>query len=193
MIDIQQKLTLYLTKSNIMKRIIFALIISLSTTCIFAQDLQFGVRGGLMASSFDAYAVDNRINKNVFNNYNNYYVKNANKSSVGIYVGGTVDFSLAKDFRLQPEINLIAVPGDYGYVAVGIPVMFKYSFFDKFYALAGPGLNFAVNADRDNFSPTFSLGASYDVMKDFYVEARADIGLCGYLSNNVNAGVGYRF
>lgn len=102
--------------------------------------------------------------------------------------------SLVDAFRIQPEFNVSFVPdNNYGYIAVSVPVMVKYSFFDKFYAMAGPALNFAVDADSDQFSPSFNLGASYDLMEDFYVELRGDIGITGYLGHNINAGVGYRF
>lgn len=154
-----------------------------------AQDMRFGVKAGLMASDYDAFSVDNKYHRNI----GNYYRSSYNESNIGIYVGGLLEFDLVNKFKLQPELTLSVVPGDFGYVAVGVPVMLKYSFFDKFYAMAGPGLNFAVNADDDQFAPSFNLGASYDVMQDFYVEVRGDIGLGGYLNHNVHAGVGYRF
>ncbi len=176
-----------------MKLIVSFVLFSLSVSSAIAQDIDFGVRGGLIATSYDAYAIDRKINGEVFNDYNNYYINGSNKSSVGFYGGFTVSFELLKDLELQPEINLVGVPGEYGYLAVSVPVMVKYSFFDKFYALAGPGASFATNAQRDNFSPTISLGATYDVLDNFYVELRAEFGLSGYLSSNLNAGVGYRF
>jgi len=38
-----------------------------------------------------------------------------------------------------------------------------------------------------------NLGASYDIMENLFVDARADIGISGYLGTNILAGVGYRF
>ena len=170
-----------------MKKVLIVAIAFFAFGITNAQDVRFGVKAGLMASSYDSYAVDN----NYYRNYNFY--GDYNESNVGIYLGGLVDIALVDKFRIQPELTLSIVPGDAGYVAVGIPVMLKYSFFDKFYGMAGPGLSYAVNGDDDQLSPTFNFGASYDLMQDFYVEARADIGLAGYLNSNIHAGVGYRF
>lgn len=178
-----------------MRKIIFMAMALFAYGFANAQDMRFGVKAGLMVSSYDQFAVDNDYgNYNYYNIYNSYYYGNgSNKSNVGIYVGGLIDFELVDKWRLQPELTLSVIPGDHGYVAIGVPVLAKYSFFDKFYAMAGPGLNYAVNADDDQFSPSFDIGASYDLMTDFYVEVRGDIGLGGYLGSNVHAGVGYRF
>ncbi|MFT3793946.1 outer membrane beta-barrel protein [Flavobacterium sp.] len=160
-----------------------------------AQDIQFGVRGGILASAYDGYKLHKDDNEGIYDGY--YYWGNgaydSNESNVGVYAGATLDLELVDKFRIQPEFNITVVPGDSGYIALGVPVMVKYSFFDKFYALAGPALNYAVDGDEDQFSPSFNLGATYDVMENFYVEARADIGISGYLGSNINAGVGYRF
>jgi len=171
-----------------MKKVLIVAIAFFAFGVANAQDVRFGVKAGLMASSYDSYAVD----RDHYRNYN-FYRSDFDESNVGIYLGGLVDIALVDKFRIQPELTLSIVPGDAGYVAVGIPVMLKYSFFDKFYGMAGPGLSYAVNGDDDQLSPTFNFGASYDLMQDFYVEARADIGLAGYLNSNIHAGVGYRF
>jgi|SRR6218665_275764 len=180
-----------------MKKVILTAIAIFAFGFANAQDMRFGVKAGLMASSYNPYSIDNKYGFNDYYfenyNYNHYGRSGVNESNVGIYVGGLVDFELVGKFRLQPELTLSVIPGDNGYVAIGVPVLAKYSFFPKFYAMAGPGLNYAVNGDDDQFSPSFDLGASYDVMEDFYVEVRGDIGLGGYLNSNIHAGVGYRF
>jgi len=180
-------------KTTKMKKVLLTALTIFAFGFANAQDMKFGVKAGLMMSNYDTHAIDNKYG-GYYNYYNNYYYGNgADESNVGVYVGGLLDFELVGKFRLQPELTLSVIPGDAGYVAVGIPVLAKYSFFDKFYAMAGPGLNYAVNGDDDQFSPSFDIGASYDVMEDFYVEVRGDIGLGGYLGSNVHAGVGYRF
>lgn len=162
-----------------------------------AQDMKFGVKAGLFSSSYDGYRLHRdevRDDYYYYDYYDVYGAYDSNTSKVGLYVGGLVDFSLVDKFRLQPELTFSFVPdSDLGYIAVNVPVLVKYSFFDKFYAMAGPALNYALDGDDDQFSPSFDLGASYDLMEDFYVEIRGDIGLSGYLSHNINAGVGYRF
>lgn len=161
-----------------------------------AQDMRFGVKAGLFSSSYDGYALHNDEISDAYQYYNYYSINDydSNTSKAGVYVGGLVDFELVDDFRLQPELTLSFVPdSDFGYIAINVPVLVKYSFFDKFYAMAGPALNYALDGDDDQFSPSFDLGASYDLMENFYVEVRGDIGLTGYLKHNINAGVGYRF
>lgn len=163
-----------------------------------AQEMRFGVKAGLFASSYDGYSLHKKDNKGTYsNNYYDYYglggAYDSNTSNVGFYAGGLIEFDFIDKFKLQPELTFSIVPGDDGYLAVNIPVLVKYSFFDKFYAMAGPALNYAVDGDDDQFSPSFDLGASYDFMENFYVEVRADIGIAGYLGTNLNAGVGYRF
>lgn len=182
-----------------MKRILLTVLGVVAFSSVSAQDMKFGVRAGLFSSRYDGYALhrDEAAPGYDFYDYYDYYgLGNAysNTSKVGIYVGGLVDFQLVNKFRLQPELNVQFVPdGDLGYIGLSVPVLVKYSFFDKFYAMAGPGFNYAVDGDDDQFSPSFDLGASYDLMEDFYVELRADIGVAGYLGTNINAGVGYRF
>lgn len=176
-----------------MKKIIFAVLTFSAVASVNAQDLKFGVKAGLLTSSYDGYRLhrdDNRLDG--YGNYPYYGRLTSTESNVGFYAGGLLEFGLVNDFKLQPELTLTYVPGSLGYAAVNVPVLVKYSFFDKFYAQAGPALNFAVDGDDDQFSPSLDLGASYDLMDNFYVELRADIGLSGYLGTSLNAGVGYR-
>ena len=170
------------------------------------QGMKFGVKAGLLTSSYDGYSLHSKDKHNNYddyyydydyNYYGNYYgyggVGNSNTSNVGVYIGALVDFGLMDKVRLQPELNLsFAVDKDFGYVALNVPILVKYSFFKKFYAMAGPAFNYAIGGDDDQFSPSFDLGASYDIMPNFYVEVRGDIGVSGYLGHTVNAGVGYR-
>lgn len=179
-----------------MKKALLTTLALVAFASVNAQDLRFGVKAGLFASSYNGVGLHRDDNGIYSNNYYNYYAPGAydsNTSNVGLYAGGLVEIGLADRFKIQPELTFSIVPGDDGYLAANVPVLLKYSFFDKFYAMAGPALNYAVDGDDDQFSPSFDLGASYDIMENFYVEARADIGLSGYLGTNLNAGVGYRF
>ena len=177
-----------------MKKVIFAVMAFVTFATVSAQDLRFGVKAGLLTSSYDGLALHN--DDNGLSGYYNYPYSgrlSSTESSIGFYAGGLLEFGLVSDFKLQPELTLTYVPGNLGYIGVNVPVLVKYSFFDKFYAQAGPAVNFAVDGDNEQFSPSFDLGASYDLMENFYVERRADIGLSGYLGTSLNAGVGYRF
>lgn len=172
----------------------------LSTTVILffgaaqAQEIRFGVKAGLFASSYDGRKLhrDDRGRNDLYDDYY-YFGYDSNASGGGLYAGGLLEFDLVDDFKLQPELTFSVVPGNDGYLALNVPVLLKYSFFENFYAQAGPALNFALDGDDDQFSPSFDFGASYDLFENFYAELRVDIGLGGYLGSNVNAGVGYRF
>jgi hypothetical protein len=162
-----------------------------------AQEARFGVKAGFFASSYDGYSL-HREDRGRNDLYDNYYFGSlgsydSNASKVGLYAGGLVEFDFLDDFKLQHELTFSVVPGDDGYIAVNVPVLLKYSFFKNFYAQAGPALNYAIDGDDDQFSPSFDFGASYDLFDNFYVELRVDIGLSGYLGSNFNAGAGYRF
>ena len=172
-----------------MKKTLLTLLAVFAFIAMNAQDMRFGVKAGFFASSYK----DGNLNKK---DYNYYYVNNINaydSSNIGLYVGGLLEIPLVDKFMIQPELTLSVVPSDNGYIAVNVPVMVKYSFFNKFYAEAGPAINYAVDGDSEQLAPSFNLGATYDIMEDFYVELRADLGLGGYLKSNMNAGVGYRF
>lgn len=153
-----------------MKRLSVIVMFVLSINYAQAQDFTFGVKAGLMATSYD-----NSV---------------GGSSDTGFYAGGLVDFALTDKFRIEPAILFTALPDNKG---LTVPVLVKYSFFEKFYAEAGPGINYSFDAKRDAFSPSFDLGASYDILENLFVDARADFGLSGYLSNNISVGAGYRF
>jgi len=164
-----------------MKKVLLAAIAVFSFGFSNAQDVNFGVKAGLMASSYDYGAT-------TYYGYGS--IGGSNASDAGAFAGGFVDFAITDKFRLQPEVLLTIVPDNLG---LSVPVMLKYSFFEKFYAMAGPGLNYSFDAISDEFSPSLNLGASYDIMENLFVDARADIGISGYLGTNILAGVGYRF
>jgi hypothetical protein len=172
-----------------MKKTLLTMLAMFAFVFANAQEMRFGVKGGLFASSYKK----GKLHKNS-NDYNYYLNTDAYESSnIGLYVGGLLELPLVDDFKIQPEFLLSFVPSNDGYIAISIPVMVKYPFFEKFYAEAGPAINYAVDGDSAKLSPSFNLGATYDVLQDFYVELRADVGLGGYLQTNLNAGVGYRF
>lgn len=177
-----------------MKKILLTALAIVSFATTQAQDLRFGVKAGFFASSYDGNKLhrDDRGRNDLYDDYY-YFGYDSNASNIGLYAGGLVEFDLIEEFKLQPELTFSVVPGNDGYFAVNVPVLLKYSFFKNFYAQAGPALNYAIDGDDDQFSPSFDFGASYDLFEDFYAELRVDIGLTGYLGSNVNAGVGYRF
>lgn len=142
----------------------------LAINCANAQDLTFGVKAGAMAISYD-----NSV---------------GGSSDTGFYAGGFVDFALTDKFRLEPTFLVTILPDNKG---ISVPILVKYSFFEKFYAKAGPGINYSFDAKNDAFSPSFDLGASYDILENLFVDARADFGLSGYLANTISVGAGYRF
>src|SRR6187402_2010367 len=119
------------------KKILFTAIAIMALSFVNAQDMKFGVKAGIFGSSYDAYSLHRDGYKDdyyVYDYYNVHGDYDTNASKAGFYIGGFVDVELVDKFRLQPELNLSFVPdSNAGYIALQVPVLVKYSFFDKFY------------------------------------------------------------
>lgn len=162
-----------------------------------AQDVKYGVKGGLNVSNFSGDTDGMDL-----------------KARFGFNVGGFVEVKLSEKISLQPELlystqgaKFANVGGDVdgvfytgdvkmnlGYI--NIPVMFKYYGTQKFYVEVGPQIGFLVSAKSktklDGFNRTNELdikdyfksidfgvnfGAGYDFTENLSVAARYNLGL----------------
>lgn len=128
-----------------------------------AQDISFGVKGGLNVASMTDIDASSKISG---------------------HIGGFANFKFKKTWAIQPELLFSGqgakqdVPGDdlkYALNYINIPVLLQYYFLPEFYVEAGPQMGFLVSSrlKRD--------GASVDA--DGF--KTVDIGSA--------AGVGYKF
>ncbi|AWM12867.1 PorT family protein [Flavobacterium sp. NRK F10] len=154
-----------------------------------AQDIKFGVKGGL--------------------NFTNFTGDFNTDSKVGFYVGGLADFTVTEKFHVQPELLYSAegADNDAAISYLRIPVMAKYYVADGFNIQAGPEVAFKVAADDgvDNATKSLDfglgLGAGYEMESGLMFDARYNFGLANiydgdnYDLKNVGfqIGVGYRF
>lgn len=181
-----------------MKRIIFSVIAVITFGFINAQDVKYGVKGGLNVSSFSGDNDGMDL-----------------KSRVGFNIGGFVEIKLSEKFAIQPEVlysqqgTRIKVKGSFydgyndqyyrgtlkynlGYI--NVPVMFKYYVAEKLVVEAGPQIGFLVSANgkakvgdvktevsiKDYYKTIdfgVNFGAGYDFTQNISVGARYNLGL----------------
>ena len=180
-----------------MKKVILSAIAVMAFGMANAQDVKFGLKGGLNVSNFsgDTEGIDF-------------------KSRFGFNAGGFVEIKFSEKFALQPEVlystqgakvdNFNLDVDDVGTVNadvafnlayINIPVMFKYFAAEKFSLEAGPQIGFLVSAEtktkvdgygsskvdiKDNFESIdfgLNLGAGYDFTENFSAGVRYNLGL----------------
>lgn len=180
-----------------MKKIILSAIAVMTFAFVNAQDVKYGVKGGVNISNFSGDTDGTDL-----------------KSRVGFNIGGFVEIKFSEKFALQPEIlystqgtkfkNVGAEVGGSFYTGdinfnlayINIPVMFKYYGTKKFSIEAGPQIGFLTSAKSktklDGFNRTnqidvkdifesidfgLNLGAGYDFTENIFVGARYNFGL----------------
>ncbi len=200
-----------------MKKIILTVAAVFAFGFVNAQDVKFGVKGGVNLANFggDAEGTDAKI---------------------GFNVGGFAEIKVSDKFAIQPEL-LYSVQGakssesgsgySYEYKEnlsyINIPVMAKYYVADKFSLEAGPQVGFLISAkskydvtsggvnatgtedSKDDYN-TLDLGANfgagYDFTENVSVGVRYNLGLSNIAkdsgdfkatNNVISLSVGYKF
>jgi len=200
-----------------MKKIVLVAIAVLTFGWANAQDVKFGLKGGIHLSSFSGDIEDA-------------------SSKVGFQVGGFAEFKLTDKFSIQPEL-LYSTQGakfeesevNYYFKEtintsyLNVPVMAKYYVANKFSVEAGPQIGFLLSAkdkweemyygekisgnddakdDIKSVSFGLNVGAGYDFTENVSVGVRYNFGLSNIsdfdndvkIHNNVvSLTVGYKF
>lgn len=188
-----------------MKRIILSAIAVMAFGFVNAQDVKFGLKGGLNLANFSGDTEGADL-----------------KTHVGFNAGGFVEIKFSEKFAVQPEIlystqgtkfeNIgdevdgVFYTGDikFNLAYINVPVMFKYYAAEKFAIEAGPQIGFLVSAKTktklDGFSQTvegdikdsfesidfgLNLGASYDFTENLSLDARYNLGLANIAKTEV--------
>ena len=188
---------LFLTKNKKMKKVILSALAVMAFGIANAQDVKFGLKGGLYVSNFsgDTEGLDF-------------------KSRFGFNVGAFAEIKFSEQFALQPEVlystqgarvedfgvqvdefGFFTADASFNLAYINVPVMFKYFATEKFSLEAGPQIGFLVSAKlktevdgygsntqdiKDNFESIdfgLNLGAGYDFTENFSVSARYNLGL----------------
>lgn len=172
-----------------MKKITLSIIAVLAFGFTNAQEVKFGVKGGINLSTLTGD------------------VENAS-SKVGFQVGGFAEIKLSDKFSVQPEL-LYSLQGvkfkdsEIGFATtettdnlsyLNIPVMAKYYVAEKFSLEAGPQIGFLLSAKSDfsGFDGDEDFSGDIDT-KDFYksIDFGVNFGAGYDFTENLSAGLRY--
>ena len=131
----------------------------------------------------------------------------------GFYIGAFADFELSDKINLQPELTFAnySQDGESSSVLL-VPVLLKFKANDELALYAGPQFDYLLNEEDSEglkrLGLGLSIGASYDISEDVFIDTRYTFGLSDRLDGdledfedfNVKAklnyfqvGLGYRF
>ena len=146
-----------------------------------AQDVSFGVTGGLFLGSadieiagFDIGSISNDLDV---------------LDGGGFYLGLLADIEVIGDFHVQPELLYANIGGE---SAVVIPIMAKYYVAEKFNLQAGPQLDFILDVPTlakefiDTFGFSMAVGAGFDITEKISVQAKYSFGLNDRIDKSIN-------
>ena len=153
-------------KSNLL--LIFVILIILN---INAQKSEFGIKAGV---DFATVKVDGF----------------GSASETGFFIGAFVTLGVSEKFAVQPELLYVSIK-DLNFLS--LPVLAKFSVADKFNLLAGPSLNYFLDADEDEFKVNLDFGATYDISSNLDINAKYSLGLSDVDINGLFFGLGYKF
>ena len=186
-----------------MKKIILTAIAVCGFGFANAQDMKFGVRGGLdmvsakTAGYTETYDIFEGAGPPLEGTgFVTETVPGSSFSTTGFYFGGFVEFGLSDKFMLQPGLNYhTASESGVKFDFLSIPVTFKYQVADKINILGGPSMFYSMESnDPDKTRFNLDLGGSYDISDNFFIDPRYSIGLTGDQKvNHFLLGVGYKF
>jgi opacity protein-like surface antigen len=159
-----------------MKKIILTAIAVCAFGFAQAQDMNFGVKGGL-----DMVTVSSN---------------GSSESASGFFIGGFSDFEMSDKIVLQPGLNYhTASKNGVNFSFISIPVLVKYNLADKLNLLVGPSMYYSMESDdTDKTRFNLDLGGSYDITENLFLEPRYAIGLTGDAKvSHFLIGLGYKF
>lgn len=158
-----------------MKKLLFITVLFAGALTAQAQkDTKFGVKAGVDFASIKVKVAGTT----------------ATASETGFFVGGFATLGVSEKFAIQPELLYVAI-SDSNFFSV--PVLAKYSFAEKFSALAGPSFNYYSDAEEDKFKVNLDLGASYQIIEEIDINAKYSLGFGDVAVSGVFVGAGYRF
>lgn len=150
-----------------------------------AQDTKFGVKAGVDLATVKVKTPEVSIAGTVV-----FPATTTTGSETGFYVGGFATIGLSDKFAFQPELMFVAIK-DFNFLSA--PLMAKYSFTEEFHAMAGPSLNYLLDAEEDQFKVNVDFGASYDVTDNIDVNAKYSLGMGDVALSGIFIGAGYKF
>ena len=162
-----------------MKKLFFTAALLAGTFYSQAQETKFGLRAGVNIATVKV-AYTNPVTGNT---------STVSGSETGFFLGGFAQIGITESLSFQPELLYVAISDAN---AISLPLLGKYSF-GKFSVLAGPDLNYYMDAEEDEFKVNIDAGASYDITENFDVMARYSAGLGDVSISGIFIGAGYKF
>ena len=158
---------------------------------------QLGVRGG---AYFSSVKLDTDIGSG------------DSDSSTGFYIGAFFNLNLGEKLGIRPEFNYLSIPvgGDLSELKmdqIQIPVLLVLNLGEQFKVMAGPSFGFMVDSadGQESFNLAVDMGATFDVGKKLFLEARYSLGLTNLIEdsafsdvadltvNGFQVGAGFKF
>ena len=150
-----------------------------------AQDTKFGIKAGV-----DLATVKVKIPEVSFLGTVISPETTVSDSETGFYAGGFATIGLSDKFAFQPELMFVAIK-DFNFISA--PLMARYSLTEEFHAMAGPSLNYFLDAEEDQFKVNVDFGASYDVSDNIDINAKYSLGMGDVSVSGIFIGAGYKF
>ncbi|KAF2513699.1 PorT family protein [Flavobacterium zhairuonense] len=185
-----------------MKKIILSAVAVMAFGFANAQDVKFGVKGGLNFANLGGDLDGDGV--------------------TSFHVGALAEIKLSDKFAVQPEVLFSGQGADFSedgfdstlkFSYLNIPVMAKYYVIEKLSIEAGPQIGFLLSAKnededvKDSFKSVdfgVNFGAGYDFTEHFFAGVRYNVGLSNiadvpdeadFKTNNgvFSVSVGYKF
>jgi len=157
-----------------MKKLLFAAIAVFAFGFTNAQETKFGAKAGVDLATAKVKILGTT----------------ASASETGFFLGGFANIGLSEKFSVQPELLYVAIT-DLNFVSV--PILAKYSVAEKFGIIAGPSLNYFLDAEEDEFKLNVDFGAIYDITEEIDVNAKYSLGMGDVSVSGIFIGAGYKF
>lgn len=157
-----------------MKKLLFAAIAVFAFGFTNAQETKFGAKAGVDLATVKV----------------KFLGTTASASETGFFLGGFANIGLSEKFSVQPELLYVAIT-DFNFVSV--PVLAKYNVAEKFGIIAGPSLNYFLDAEEDEFKVNVDFGAIYDITEEIDVNAKYSLGMGDVSVSGIFIGAGYKF
>lgn len=157
-----------------MKKLLFAAIAVFAFGFTNAQETKFGAKAGVDLATAKVKILGTT----------------ASASETGFFLGGFANIGLSEKFSVQPELLYVAIT-DLNFVSV--PILAKYNVADKFGIIAGPSLNYFLDAEEDEFKLNVDFGAIYDITEEIDVNAKYSLGMGDVSVSGIFIGAGYKF
>jgi len=157
-----------------MKKLLFAAVAVFAFGFTNAQETKFGVKAGVDLATIKVKMLGTT----------------ASASETGFFLGAFANLGVSEKFSVQPELLYVAI-SDSNFLSV--PVLAKYNVAEKLGLIAGPSLNYFMDAEEDKLKVNVDFGAMYDITEEIDVNAKYSLGMGDVSVSGIFIGAGYKF